>query len=333
MKMESDLSDRVKKILSARKVQKGRIESNILGEALQKEQIEKEQKPVVEALEQQLAQLRQIEQAQQIGNQFQQQVAPLLQQVGDNIQQIGEIGDRGQRSLRAEQLQQVPGQTATSDKGQMIQEMFVNYRRGRESRLSTNEINQQGQIGEHGKVDWPSLLNEGRMVLKVGKHTVKTIDPVDMTVGLAALLTLPARDIEKSGITVTDEDKREYFNVMSLAGFKPSSSVKYRILKEWKDLVPEEEEEEFFAAASSPEQRPKRTVTTRPKPKTGKGLFVYKTPGELQEKLALMVGSIRAGNTSSELKNDMRAILDEMLENNYIDHKLHEKFYNKFRLL
>lgn len=333
--MENDLSDRVKKILSARKVQKGRIESNILGEALQKEQIEKEQKPVVEALEQQLAQLRQIEQAQQMGNQFQQQVAPLLQQVGDNIQQL-QIGDREagcQRPLHGPQHVPEQAARATSDKGQMIQEMFANYRRGRESRLSTNEINQQGQIGEHGKVDWPSLLNEGRMVLKVGKHTVKTIDPIDMTVGLAALLTLPARDIEKSGITVTDEDKREYFNVMNLAGFKPSSSVKYRILKEWKDLIPEEEEEEFFAAPSSPEQRPKRSATTKLKPKTGKGLFVYKTPGELQEKLALIVGSIRAGNTSSELRNDMRAILDEMLENNYIDHKIHEKFYNKFRLL
>jgi multidrug efflux pump subunit AcrA (membrane-fusion protein) len=330
--METDLSNRVNKILSARKIQKQRIESNVLGQAMQQEKIEKEQKPVVQALEQQLAQLQQLEQAQQA-------IAPLLQQQGQ---------------LQQEQLQQLqqlqhlkePQEAARiiSDKGQMIQDMFATYRRGKESRLSTNEINQQGEIGEHGRIDWANLLNEGRVLLKVGKYTVKTIEPDDMTLGLAALLTLPARDIEKSGITVTDEDKREYYNVMSLAGFKPSSSVKYRILKEWKDLVPEEEEEEFYPASTtvqasslsapvSPERRTRRTVATKTKPKTGKGLFVYKTPGELQEQLALMVGSIRAGNTSSALRNDMRAILDEMLEINYIDPGLHEKFYNKFRLL
>jgi hypothetical protein len=342
LRSETDLSNRVKKILSARKIQKQRIDSNVLGQSLQQEKIEKEHRPVVQALEQQLAQLQQLEQAQQVDNRILQQIPQLLQQQGQLQQQ------------QLEQLQHLkePQEPARiiSDKGQMIQDMFSTYRRGKESRLSTNEINQQGEIGEHGKIDWANLLNEGRVVLKVGKYIVKTIDPDDMTLGLAALLTLPARDIEKSGITVTDEDKREYYNVMSLAGFKPSSSVKYRILKEWKDLVPEEEEEEFYPASAtmsagtpvlpptslsapvSPERRSRRTVVTK-KPKIGKGLFVYKTARELQEQLALMVGSVRAGNTSSELRNDMRSILDEMLEINYIDPSLHERFYVKFRLL
>jgi len=40
-----------------------------------------------------------------------------------------------------------------------------------------------------------------------------------------------------------------------------------------------------------------------------------------------MIGSIKAGNTSRELKRDVRRILDEMLKINYITLKQHKLLY------
>jgi len=45
---------------------------------------------------------------------------------------------------------------------------------------------------------------------------------------------------------------------------------------------------------------------------------MYKNPRELEAKLMLMIGSMKAGNTSRELESDVRRILDEMLKTNYV---------------
>ncbi len=50
---------------------------------------------------------------------------------------------------------------------------------------------------------------------------------------------------------------------------------------------------------------------------------------ELEARLMIMIGSIKAGNTSRELKRDVRRILDEMLKINYITLKQHRLLYQK----
>ena len=52
----------------------------------------------------------------------------------------------------------------------------------------------------------------------------------------------------------------------------------------------------------------------------GKEIYVYKNPKDLEARLMIMIGSMKAGNTSRELKRDVRRIHDEMLKINYITH-------------
>ena len=63
--------------------------------------------------------------------------------------------------------------------------------------------------------------------------------------------------------------------------------------------------------------------------KSGKGIYMYQNPRELEARLMIMIGSIKAGNTSRELKRDVRRILDEMLKINYITLKQHRPLYQK----
>ena len=63
--------------------------------------------------------------------------------------------------------------------------------------------------------------------------------------------------------------------------------------------------------------------------KLGKGIYMYKNPKDLEARLMIMIGSMKAGNTSRELKRDVRRILDEMLKINYITLKQHKLLYQK----
>jgi len=56
----------------------------------------------------------------------------------------------------------------------------------------------------------------------------------------------------------------------------------------------------------------------------------YRDPEKLIEKLDVICGSINAGNTSYELKNQGITILDELLRVKRITKRLYEKIYNNY---
>ena len=55
----------------------------------------------------------------------------------------------------------------------------------------------------------------------------------------------------------------------------------------------------------------------------------YNDPTELLTKLEIIIGSLKSGNTSSELLNNGINIIDELLQIGYIDKKEHKTLYNK----
>jgi hypothetical protein len=108
-----------------------------------------------------------------------------------------------------------------------------------------------------------------------------------------------------------------YAKIMKSVGFTISSSRKYVTYVKPRlgsERSMSDEDDEVFQEVS------------------GKGVHLYKNPKELEQKLVMMMGSMKAGNTSTELKNDARSIIDEMLNTNYITQKQHKILYNKLKI-
>ena len=267
------LKELVGKITAARKVQKQRIDASNLAETMQTEDIEKVQKPVVSVLRQQIEQQEQQHEAQQ-----QQARQHQLEQ----IQHLQELQQQGQQHQleQIQHLQRLLQPPAPQEPEHVVQKLLTEHRNDKNV-LTRNEVNlYKGTLGEHGKVDKTTLMNEDRLILSVGNRLMKTVEPKHMTKGLAALLLLPWDDIQKSGIDVTEEDKLEYYEIMKIAGINPSSrSLKYRrIVKPYEDLESlESDDPDAFAT-----------------PKAGRGVFVYRNPAELVDRMSLLTGSIRA---------------------------------------
>ena len=55
----------------------------------------------------------------------------------------------------------------------------------------------------------------------------------------------------------------------------------------------------------------------------------YNDPTELLNKLEIIIGSLKSGNTSTALLNEGITIIDELLQKEFIDEKEHKKLYNK----
>lgn len=62
----------------------------------------------------------------------------------------------------------------------------------------------------------------------------------------------------------------------------------------------------------------------------GAGLQLYKSDDELIEKLDLLIGSKNAGNTSTQLKNDIAEIADKLHDNKVITQAEYKLIYNKY---
>ena len=194
-----------------------------------------------------------------------------------------------------------------------------------------------GILGLNGEVDVPLLFNDN--VLKIEIIGKQDIFYNKLTPGLVALLLLPFDDIRKSNITPTEEDITSYVSIMNQVGFSSINSKKYRAYIKKKlavlpqnyrsraTVVSSESEDDLFEAAA--QQMHNLSLEEE---KRGKGIMFYKDPKELEPKFMLMVGSLKAGNTSSELKKDIRSVLDEMLNVNYITPKQHRVLYNKLPL-
>jgi hypothetical protein len=190
-------------------------------------------------------------------------------------------------------------------------------------------------LGLKGQVDVPMLVNENVLKVKImGKQDI--IDN-NLTPGLVALLLLPFDDIRRSTITPTEEDITSYVNIISQVGFSSINSKKYQTYIKTKLAAQPQYRSRSTAVSSESEDDVFETATQQMhdlslEEKRGKGIMLYKDPKELETRLMIMVGSLKAGNTSTELKKDIRSILDEMLNVNYITLKQHRVLYNKLSL-
>lgn len=329
MNTEPSLKDKVRKIESARKVQKEKIESNQLNKLIQSEDIERMQKPVVTALEP-LAQIpgevQALQQQQQTAQQKQLNVLQTLLGKALELQQPKDFSDDEEPESESES-------ESPPEQHYWVQNLFSTYR-SNESRLSKCEVSSKGNIGEIGKMSLPKLFNNNEIELSVDGRVLYRVEPKDMTPGIAALVLLPWNDIEQSNIEITNLDKNIYYNIMNYAGMKASKGVKYQnILKPIQDQEDSLEEPHQAEAMDIDSTFVNPLHKSTPQVKRGKGVFVYNNPQELENRIGLVIGSIRAGNTSIELRKELRSLLDEMLEKGYMGLNIHEKYYSKFKLV
>ena len=213
-------------------------------------------------------------------------------------------------------------------------------------------------------VEGSTNFSLGRMDVKIdGDGLIIDEEKYKGTEGLWKLLTL------KEPANVTSEDLEVYKKMMQQTKaflYDWQDRVKCNRGKKFKDYIKpisNEWKESAGASrasyASSPQITPLRPVIqprgmvtnasplrtptfgypsqmerdATPELKTGKGLVAFYTnPKELEDKLLIKLGSLRAGNTSTVLKNDIRTIFDEMLDINYIAPKIHKSVFSKYKL-
>ena len=189
---------------------------------------------------------------------------------------------------------------------------------------TTYEADIKGFIGSVGKLNVEKLFNENKVQLKVNNKTVLEIPHKDVTLGLIGLLLLPMGDLSKLGnvITFNSLDKINYYKIMKLSGYHTSKAVKYTaIIRPY--IRQDVQEEDDPGSIDAP--------GTGSATKYGKGVFVYQKPCELIDQLFLLNGSLRAGNTSIKLKQEIRSINDELFSIKAIAPNIHELLYKKIR--
>jgi len=205
-----------------------------------------------------------------------------------------------------------------------VQRLYRQFRNQAKSKSTQFEINiSNGVIGLKGQVDIPLLVNENLLRIKImGRQDIFNDN---LTPGLVALLLLPFDDLRRSNITPTEDDITNYVNIISLVGFSSINSKKYQAyIKTKLAAMPQDYRSRSTVASSESEEDLLE--------KRGKGIMFYQDPKELESKLMIKVGSLKSGNTSTELKEDIRSILDEMISVNYITLKQHRVLYNKLSL-
>ena len=123
--------------------------------------------------------------------------------------------------------------------------------------------------------------------------------------------------MSRTGFSLVNSRKYQTYIKTKLALSTQSARSKLRSTTEVSDS-----EDDVFEAAHEMQN------LSLQEEKSGKGIYMYQNPRELEARLNIMIGSIKAGDTSRELKRDVRRILDEMLKINYITLKQH-KLYQK----
>ena len=313
-----EISALVRKITRARKIQRDRINSQQISIKEEEANITKLQQPVVEEV---------AKQAKNTILAIEHQQAQLAQ-INDNL-----VRNRQLRHTGLQHQQLTPTASSASTRSVMqpsFNEKWVQnfYKKNKlpVTRVTKLEADLSGNIGEHGFIDIPELFNEARLRMRLGE-TYYESKPEKVTKGLMALLLLPFDDMQEAKIQPTPEDQDIYRVIMEKAGCKSSRNNK-KFKAFLKDLDDDSLEDLTWLQEISPqkEEDEERAKTH------GKGVFPYSHPEELRDRLDILFGSIRAGNNSKEVRSETRSLLDEMLEKQCIFPHIHEKFCNKFHL-
>lgn len=294
----------VKNIIKARKIQKDRIESN--QESLFEENfnIEKMQKPVVQA----------------ISASTKQTLQSLEQQQNNMTGMLSAIENRLEES------------TGERNNPKWIQQFYKKYRT---KTLTKMEINLDGTLGHHGYVDIDLMFNKGMIKLNYSGKKSHLISLDLMTLGLVGLLLLPYDDLKYAQINhpfeITNSDIEFYAQIMLQCGIEKQSknSRKYKaFVKQFDD----DDTEVVTSLTPQQLQRDKDRDEQISRKRFGLGVFHYNNPDDLEQRLDLLMGSLNAGNNSDDVRQEIRAILDKLLEIEYIPYTIHKKFYQKFNL-
>ena len=315
--MDKQLQQNVNKILAARKIQKNRIEQTMQGDIMETEQIEKRSKNVVDTLKSgfQEAKVGQIQQ-----QQHNQQILDQLQQSNTNQGKMLQNILEHQRAIREKAIglspeeEELPVSFQDAQNEKWIQDLYKTNRDMGRNRTTMYELDiKDGKIGINGKIEVNKLFNNNILSLKVGGKTIYQLRPNELSKGLAALVLLPYKDIEENKISIKADDVIKYIKIMKLSGYNSSVAKKYtEILKQ---------------------NEKQRSVSVGEVPVTGSGIFHYSNPRMLEDRLHLLSGSIKAGNTSNNIREEMRSIVDELLRIAKITPKMHMLLYKKFALI
>lgn len=307
----TEIKNLVSKIIKARKIQKARIDNANQSFIQREDVIQKQQKPVVDIIQKTTDQtLKALENQQQ--------------------QSLLAIQNVTTQATQASQSSKPPQQL-------WIQELYKSFRKSSKATTKMEMSIASGALGSQGQIDVSLLFNQNIIKIRVpsSKHPLK-IQKDLATEGLVALLLLPYEDLrnaEKKGLEITKDDINVYADIMLNVGVEESRhSNKYKeFVKEYELNERQNSEEEPSPVRERTRSEQKRDEQVA-KQRLGLGVIAYNDPKELDHRLDLLLGSIKAGNNSKDLRDEVRAILDRLLQINYLPQTLHEKFYKKFNL-
>ncbi len=316
----------LKKILAARKLQKDQVESSHREQQGFATYQEEQAKPLITALNTQTDTIKK-----SIHDEVRVPVQ-LGQKMLSNQATIYKQQQQQQKALQ-QQPQQPQAQQQQPQELTWVQKLFNSVFGASKpprydfTQWDVNPTN--GILGLNGRVDINALFQKGhvRVSLTSGELVYDNENP---SRGLVSLLLLPGpylRDQRNAGdTTVTDEDTKTFHHIMTQVGATSTNSLK---LTEFINKLSKKKKKnaDLNATVLEDDSPPKKKSS-----KSGRGVFAYSDANDLKKRLELIAGSIRAGNTSSELRDGMRAILDELFHLKLILPSVHRRFYKQFLL-
>jgi len=336
-----EFQQNINKIIKARKIQKQNIEASSLGLEEEQETISKHQKPLITVIEDRNKELQLAIQQQNVVRPVHVQNVPAIERPANEERRIvkpqritpkkrktqEETKQQDEQSLEEDDndiyqdasmvdLSQEEEKAKKTPK--WVQTFYQNYYKIDRQRQTPYEVNMKdGSLGTNGNLDIAQLLNKNVLHITVNK-TPLYIHESKITEGLIALVLLPYNNIREANekqFTITKVDVETYFSIMQQVGYTPSNANKYiQFIKPF--VKPKEEKVKKTGSG---------VINNNEKAKTC-------CVSELHSKLPILIGSLRAGNTSQELRKDIRETLDQLLNANEIPPNVHRKFYTKFNL-
>ena len=342
----------VNQIIKARKIQKDRVEQSNAGIEKQKQAIKNLYEPIVEAVDRstdvQNRQLQQLEHTMkdttnrniaairhhlpQLQFKDQHEQKRKMIQTGSKRRRLNETSIIEEEDEEEDEFHDTMSQEEAQEESLMdyseykpkkvtkwIQQLYQNYAADQHQRITPFDINlKTGQVGEKGVIDIPALLNENKLTLEVDEKRYHVPDNM-ITEGFMTLLLVPYSSIKEFELKYNDVDIINYVSFMKTVGIKKTSAQKYtKIIKPFL------------------EEQPKVK-------RIGKGVLLKSmindknskcvmNSQDLFDKLKIIVGSYRAGNNSSQMRNEMRNIVDKLYKVNEIPFTIHKRFYEMYHL-
>ena len=341
-----------------------------------------------------------IEDADEALMEYKSNLAEANRPVTDKLEEMQLIQNKTNEILQ-NRIEAIPGSNLPAlteeNKISMLQQIIQEH--AKDKQVTKLEISfPSGKLG-NDEVDIPTLINNQKLHLKKANITLDINSP-----GLIALLTLTHKDLKSSKIIPSVDDISIYNEIMQSVGYGQSRNEKYlTYIKPFRENVTERREtqqaisdneslegnemDEFYDAGDQTiisldqsidpatpvksnllevpklevlalEKPPKDTTLKKqipplkrgnplltksqlekrvlPKPLphhierksgTGVGTACNKHLPQMKARLTLLFGSLEAGNNSRKIKDEAHDIIDELLQAGEITFSMHNKLY------